>query len=62
MKAASLSEGGKPIIALPSESKGVSKILAQLKPGTGVVTTRSHVHYFVTEHGIVNIDGNTGIL
>lgn len=40
MKAASLSEGGKPIIALPSESKGVSKILAQLKPGTGVVTTR----------------------
>lgn len=48
MRAASLSEGGKPIIALPSISKGISKIVPELKSGAGVVTTRSHVHYVVT--------------
>ena len=58
MRGASLSEGGKPIIALSSATnKGVSKISAILKPGAGVVTTRAHVHYVVTEHGIANLYG-----
>lgn len=58
MRGASLSEGGKPIIALPSvTNKGVSRIVPQLKPGAGVVTTRGHVHYIITEQGIVNLYG-----
>lgn len=58
MRGASLSEGGKPVIALPSvTSKGVSRIVPQLKSGAGVVTTRGHVHYIVTEYGIVNLYG-----
>ncbi|MFT3822608.1 MAG: acetyl-CoA hydrolase/transferase C-terminal domain-containing protein [Chitinophagaceae bacterium] len=58
MRGASLSDGGKPIIAMPSvTAKGVSRIVPQLKPGAGVVTTRGHVHYIVTEYGIVNLFG-----
>ena len=58
MRGASLSEGGKPIIALPSvTSKGMSRIVASFKPGAGVVTTRGHVHYVVTEYGVVNLYG-----
>ncbi len=58
VRGASLSEGGKPIIALPSTtSRGESKIVAVLKPGAGVVTTRAHVHYIVTEYGIANLYG-----
>lgn len=58
MRGASLSVGGKPIIALPSlTNKGISRIVPQLKPGAGVVTTRGHVHYVVTEHGVVNLYG-----
>lgn len=58
MRGASLSEGGKPIIALPSVTrKGISRIVPTLKTGAGVVTTRGHVHYVVTEHGIVNLYG-----
>lgn len=58
MRGASLSEGGKPIIALPSMThKGVSRIVPQLKPGAGVVTTRGHVHYIITEQGVVNLYG-----
>ena len=54
----SLSEGGKPIIALPSTtSKGLSKIVSFLKEGAGVTTTRAHVHYIVTEYGIANLYG-----
>jgi acyl-CoA hydrolase len=58
---AALSEGGKPIIALPSTAAGgtVSRITAQLKPGAGVVTTRGHVHYVVTEYGAVDLSGMT---
>ena len=53
IRGASLSEGGKAIIALPSvTSKGVSRIVPFLKPGAGVVTTRAHVHYIVTEYGV----------
>lgn len=58
MRGASLSEGGKPIIALPSvTAKGISRIVPFLKEGAGVVTTRGHVHYVVTEYGFVNLYG-----
>ncbi|AUC83480.1 acetyl-CoA hydrolase/transferase family protein [Lacinutrix sp. Bg11-31] len=60
IRGASLSEGGKAIIALPSiTSKGISRIVPALKPGAGVVTTRSHVHYVVTEYGVANLYGKT---
>ncbi|VAW29482.1 4-hydroxybutyrate coenzyme A transferase [hydrothermal vent metagenome] len=56
IRGASLSEGGKPIIALASRTKkGVSKIVSFLKQGAGVVTTRAHVHYIATEYGIVDL-------
>lgn len=56
IRGASLSEGGKPIIALGSQTnKGISKIVPQLKIGAGVTTTRAHVHYIVTEYGVVNL-------
>ncbi len=58
IRGASLSEGGKPIIALPSVTgKGESKIVPHLKQGAGVVTTRAHVHYVVTEYGVANLYG-----
>lgn len=61
IRAAALSPGGKPIIALPSTAAGgkISRITAQLTPGAGVVTTRGHVHWVVTEHGAVNLHGLT---
>lgn len=60
IRGASLSEGGKPIIALTSTTnKGVSKIVPFLKQGAGVVTTRSHVHYVVTEYGVAYLYGKT---
>lgn len=60
IRGASLSEGGKPIIALPSVTgRGESKITPFLKEGAGVVTTRAHVHYVVTEHGTANLYGKT---
>ena len=58
IRGASLSEGGKPIIALPSTTKnGQSRIVNMLKPGAGVVTTRAHVHWIVTEYGVANLFG-----
>ncbi|MDP4262916.1 MAG: acetyl-CoA hydrolase/transferase C-terminal domain-containing protein [Bacteroidota bacterium] len=58
MRGAAVSEGGKPIIALPSRTaKGLSRIVPILKPGAGVVTTRAHVHYVVTEYGIAYLFG-----
>ncbi|WP_431137219.1 acetyl-CoA hydrolase/transferase family protein [Psychroserpens mesophilus] len=60
IRGASLSDGGKAIIALPSITrKGVSRIVPVLKPGAGVVTTRAHVHYVVTEYGVANLYGKT---
>jgi acyl-CoA hydrolase len=61
IRGAALSHDGKPIIALPSTAaKGkVSRIVPALKPGAGVVTTRGHVHWVATEHGIVNLHGMT---
>lgn len=58
LRGAALSQGGKPIIALPSVTpKGVSKITPFLKQGAGVVTTRAHVHYVVTEFGVAYLFG-----
>jgi len=58
IRGAALSEGGKPIIALKSTtSSGESRIVSYLKPGAGVVTTRAHVHFVVTEHGIADLWG-----
>jgi acyl-CoA hydrolase len=60
IRGASLSEGGKPIIALPSVTKnGVSRIVPALKPGAGVVTTRAHIHYVVSEYGVANLYGKS---
>lgn len=58
IRGAALSEGGKPIIIMPSvTAKGVSKIVPLLKQGAGVVTTRAHAHYIITEYGVVNLFG-----
>jgi acyl-CoA hydrolase len=60
IRGASLSEGGKPIIALPSRtSSGISRITTMLKPGAGVVTTRAHAHWIVTEYGVAYVHGKT---
>lgn len=60
IRGASLSEGGKPIIALPSvTSRGESRIVVNLKEGAGVVTTRANVHYIVTEFGVAYLYGKT---
>ena len=58
IRGASLSEGGKAIIAMPSVTKnGISKITPFLKEGAGVTTTRAHVHYIVTEYGVADLYG-----
>ena len=58
IRGAAKSEGGKPIIALPSVTKtGESKIVPRLKDGAGVVTTRAHMHYVVTEYGVAYLHG-----
>lgn len=60
IRGASLSAGGKAIIALPSVTKkGESRIVPFLRQGAGVVTTRSHVQYIITENGIANLYGKT---
>ncbi len=60
IRGASLSDRGKPIIALTSRSKkGVPRIVPTLKPGAGVVTTRAHVQYVITEYGVVDLYGKT---
>lgn len=61
IRGAALSRGGKPIIALASQAMGgkVSRIVSQLNPGAGVVTTRGHVHWVATEYGVVNLHGKT---
>lgn len=58
IRGASLSDGGKPIIALPSRTgRGQARIVPFLQPGGSVVTTRAHVHYIVTEYGVANLYG-----
>ncbi|HAR42598.1 MAG TPA: 4-hydroxybutyrate CoA-transferase, partial [Bdellovibrionales bacterium] len=60
IRGASLSPGGKPIIAVTSRSaKGIPRIVPELKSGAGVVTTRAHVHYVVTEFGVADLFGKT---
>ncbi len=60
IRGASISKGGKPIIAMPSVTKkGVSKITPTLLEGSGVVSTRANIHWFVTEYGTVNLYGKT---
>jgi acyl-CoA hydrolase len=58
MRGAALTEGGKPIIAMASTTgSGLSKVVPLLKPGAGVVTTRAHMHYVVTEYGTAFLFG-----
>lgn len=63
IRGAARSEGGKPIIALPStavvDGERVSRIVSMLKPGAGVVTSRGDVHYVVTEYGAVDLHGRS---
>ncbi len=60
VRGAALSEGGKPIIALPSTtSRGQSRIVPVLREGAGVVTTRGHAQYVVTEYGVANLYGKS---
>lgn len=61
IRGAARSKGGRPIIALPSTAASgkVSRIVNELKPGAGVVTTRGHVRWIVTEYGAVNVHGKT---
>lgn len=61
IRGAALSPGGKPIIALPSmAARGtISRITPALSAGAGVVTTRGHVHWVVTEYGIASLHGKT---
>ncbi|MCZ7612087.1 MAG: 4-hydroxybutyrate CoA-transferase [Ignavibacteriaceae bacterium] len=61
IRGAAHSEGGKPVIALPSITKDgkVSRIVPQLNPGAGVVTSRGDVHYVITEYGIAHLFGKT---
>ncbi len=58
IRGAALSKGGKPIIALTSRTKkGLPRIVPFLHEGAGVVTTRGHVHYVVTEYGVAYLFG-----
>jgi acetyl-CoA hydrolase len=60
IRGAARSDGGKPIVALPSLAKaGVSRIVTRLREGAGVVTTRGDVHYIVTEYGIASLHGRS---
>lgn len=60
IRGASLSPDGRPIIALPSRTaKGTPRLVPVLKEGAGVVTTRSHVHYVITEYGVADLYGKT---
>ncbi|HWZ94211.1 MAG TPA: acetyl-CoA hydrolase/transferase C-terminal domain-containing protein [Opitutaceae bacterium] len=61
IRGAALSHGGKPIIALPSTAADgkISRLVVQLNAGAGVVTTRGHVHWVVTEYGAVNLHGKS---
>ena len=60
-RGAARSTGGKPILALPATARNgtVSRICVELEPGSGVTTTRSDVHYVVTEYGIAELHGKT---
>jgi 4-hydroxybutyrate CoA-transferase len=61
---ASRSKGGVPIIALPSittlrDGTVISRIVPMLKQGAGVVTSRNHIHYVITEYGVADLYGKS---
>jgi len=61
---AARSKEGKPIIAMPStatlkDGRRISRIVSMLKQGAGVATSRNHVHYVATEHGVAYLHGKT---
>ena len=59
-RGAARSKGGKPIIACTAlDSKGRSRIVTRLRPGSGVGITRGDIHYVVTEHGVAYLHGKT---
>ncbi len=60
IRGATQSAGGKAIIAITSRTKkGISRLVPALRHGAGVVTTRAHVHFIVTEHGVADLWGKT---
>jgi GNAT superfamily N-acetyltransferase len=61
IRGAARSDGGKPIIALPSTTSDgkISRIVTRLKSGAGVVTTRADVHFVVTEYGVADLHGKS---
>jgi acyl-CoA hydrolase/RimJ/RimL family protein N-acetyltransferase len=61
IRGAAMSPGGKPIIAMPSTAKGgtISRIVPTITEGSGVVTSRGHVHYVVTEFGVASLKGRS---
>lgn len=60
IRGATQSAGGKAIIAITSRTKhGISRIVPALRSGAGVVTTRAHIHYLVTEYGVADLWGKT---
>ena len=61
IRGAALAADGRAIIALPSSAMGgtVSRIVASLTPGAGVVTTRAHVRTVVTEYGVAELFGRS---
>jgi len=60
IRGAALSDGGKPIIALNATTRrGESRIVARLRPGASVTTSRAHVHYVVTEYGVASLYGRS---
>ncbi|MFK7991224.1 MAG: acetyl-CoA hydrolase/transferase family protein [Sandaracinaceae bacterium] len=61
MRGAVRCPGGRAFIALPATAKSgaITRIVPRLQPGAGVVTTRGHVQYVVTEHGVVNLRGRS---
>jgi 4-hydroxybutyrate CoA-transferase len=61
---ASRSKDGVPVIALPStasmhDGTVISRIVPMLKEGAGVVTSRNHVRFVVTEFGVADLYGKT---
>lgn len=60
-RGASMSKGGKPVIALPSTAKNgtISRIVPHLTEGVGVATSRAHVYYVVTEFGVASLRGKS---
>ena len=57
VRGAALSEGGRPVIPLPSITRGESRIVGFLQEGASVTTARAHVHFIVTEFGVANLYG-----